>query len=569
MLTQIQIRNLVTIQEAILELQSGTTVITGETGTGKSIIIDAIELALGDRATPDVIRAGQDKAEINLSFDISKSLEAREWLKNYDLDQNNECIIRRTITKDGRSRSYINGMPTTLQPLRELSELLISIHGQHNHQSLLKSETQRDMLDHFAGHFGLVDQVRALYEEWKQLSNELNELKKLGSERTKRSDFLKYQLEELDALNLTPDEFQALDLEHKQLAHAEELIKNIHTSLNAISQNEENNALHYLHHALHALENIRQVNPKISTWIESLKNAIIHASDAESELYRYLDSINLDPDRLQLVEQRIGILFDIARKHKVAPQELYELQQKLSKELANLDSTDTRLSELNQKIDALYKHYHEVAHRLGQSRLKAAKKLADEITNTIHDLALPHAEFHVLFEIEDMSYPLPHGMEKIIFEIKTNVGHALQPLAKIASGGELSRICLAIHLATAEQHAISALIFDEVDVGIGGGTAEIVGKLLRDLGKTHQVLCITHAPQVAAQGHQHLRVEKIIENNDTFTRIQTLSEADKVTELARMLGGVEITQKTLDHAKEMLEKVLIAIPILPTSSSSA
>lgn len=363
----------------------------------------------------------------------------------------------------------------------------------------------------------------------------------------------------MQELNLTPDEFTRLDLEHKQLAHSDELQKNIALALNCLSEDEEKNAMQSLHHAVQALETVQRVDPKIIAWVDSLKNAIIHVSDTEDELRRYSDLVDLDPERLQSIEERIRILFDMARKHKVSPQELYDLQQKLKKELSDLEHSDERLTEALQQLDSLEKHYHEVAHKLSQSRLKSAKKLADEITATIQELALPHGEFHVLFEMEDFSHPLTHGMEKIIFEIKTNAGQELQPLAKIASGGELSRISLAIHLATAEQHTIPTLIFDEVDVGIGGGTAEIVGKLLRRLGTARQVICITHSPQVAAQGHQHLRVEKFTENNVTYSRIQVLSQDEKIKELARMLGGVEITQKTLEHAREMAEKIYSTI----------
>ena len=562
MLTQIHISNLATIQELLLDFKKGTTVITGETGAGKSILIDAIELALGQRATSDIVRTGQEKADIALVFEVGPVAEIRDWLKNYDLDNEaGECIIRRTINKDGRSRSYINGMPTTLQPLRELSEMLISIHGQHEHQALLKSETQRMMLDRFAGHYDLLDKVHALSDEWHQLSKEIAALQRLSQERAQRGEFLKFQLQELEELNLTVDEFEQLDLEHKQLANADELLQNINQTVNYLGE-DENNALHLLNRSVQALEAVQSVDPKIIMWVQSLKNAIIHISDTENELHRYLEGVEIDPERLQIIEQRISTLFDLARKHKVAPQELYDLQQTLAAEYIELESSDDKLSSLKQKLDSLEKHYHEVAHKLGQSRLKAAKKLADQITQTINELALPQGEFHVLFEIEDYSHPAYNGMEKVVFQIKTNAGHDLQPLAKIASGGELSRISLAIHLATAGQHTIPTMIFDEVDVGIGGGTAEIVGKLIRRLSHTHQVLCVTHAPQVAAQGHQHLRVEKLMENNATYTRIQELTPDEKITELARMLGGVEITKTTLEHAREMLESIMtISIPI--------
>jgi DNA repair protein RecN (Recombination protein N) len=555
MLTQLYISNLVTIQELQLEFCAGTTVITGETGAGKSILIDAIELALGARANGDVVRQGQEKADISLSFDISKCSEAHAWLRHYDLDQANECVIRRTIHRDGKSRSYINGMPTTLQPLREFSELLIQIHGQHEHQSLLKSDAQRTMLDRYAGHQQFVDKVHVLAHEWQTLSNEIIALRKLSAERVNRSDFLKFQLDELEVLHLTQDEFHSLDLEHKQLANAGDLLQNINYALGCLTDDEDKNALHLLNQALQALETIQRVDPKITTWIESIKNAIIQVSDAEDELRRYLDVVDLDPERLQWLEDRITKIFDLARKHRIAPNELYELQQKLTAEFSELATSDERLLEMAKKLENIEKEYLAVANQLSKSRAQAAKKLNQEITRLIHELSLSQGEFNIHFEKIEPAQIAVNGLEKITFQIKTNAGQMLQPLAKIASGGELSRISLAIHVATAAQHTVPALIFDEVDVGIGGGTAEIVGKLLRRLGESHQVLCITHAPQVAAQGHQHLLVAKIQEKASSHTHINYLKPKDKIQELARMLGGVEITKKTLEHAREMVEKV--------------
>ncbi len=555
MLTHLHISHLITIHDLKLDLTAGTTVITGETGAGKSILIDAIALALGGRGNADVVRKDQDKADISLCFDTRKLPEARAWLKSYDLDNDHECIIRRTIYKDGRSRSYINGMPTTLQPLRELSDLLINIHGQHENQSLLKSDKQRDMLDRYAGHMNWVDKVLHLAQEWQKVSAELNDLKTLSDERTSRSEFLQFQLNELEALHLQQDEFQTLDLEHKQLAHAGELLENMNLALACLGEDENDCALTQLNRAAHALETIQRVDPKIKPWIESIKNAIIQVSDTEGELRHYLETVDLDPERLQWLDQRIATLFDIARKHKVAPQELYELQQRIAQELLELTSSDERIAALNSKLTAIQQEYMVVAKKLSDSRKKSAMKLEKEITQSIQALSLPHGQFHIQLETEETTRLSLHGLEKVYFQIKTNAGQPMQLLAKVASGGELSRISLAIHMATAEQHTIPTLIFDEVDVGIGGGVAEMVGKLIRRLGDTHQILCITHLPQVAAQGHQHLLVEKSDQKNMTYTNIRHLSLEEKANEIARMLGGVEITRKTLEHAQEMLEKV--------------
>lgn len=343
-------------------------------------------------------------------------------------------------------------------------------------------------------------------------------------------------------------------MEHKQLANAGDLLQNINLALNSLVESDQN-ALGLLNEALHALETVQRVNPKISGWIESLKTAVIAVSDTEDELHRYLESVDLDPERLQWVENRISTLFDVARKHKVAPQELFELQQKFSQELSDLENSDEKISALIEKQKVIEKKYQETASLLSESRKKSAKKLSAEITKTIRELSMPHAEFFIELEKENSTDFPAHGLEKIIFQIKTNAGLTAQPLAKIASGGELSRISLAIHTATASQYTIPTMIFDEVDVGIGGGTAEIVGKLLRRLGNSHQIFCITHAPQVAAQGHQHLRVEKISEKNSTSTTVSALTLKEKISEIARMLGGVEVTKKTMEHAKEMVDAV--------------
>lgn len=556
MLIQIHVSNLVTINELQLDFQNGTTVITGETGAGKSILLDAIELALGGRATGEIIRAGQDKADISLCFDIGKLPAVKAWLKNLDLEQEeNTCMIRRTIHRDGRSRSFINGMPSTLQPLRELSELLLQLHGQHENQTLLKSDQQRSLLDHFAGHIHLVDNVYSLASEWQQISRDINELQKMTADRLARSEFLKFQLRELEELQLMQNEFQSLDLEHKQLAHAGELLENVRAALNIIAENEDHTVLQSLNQALTTLETVKRVDPKINAWIESLKNTIIQVSDTEDELRRYLDHVELDPERLQSIEERIGKIFDLARKHKVAPEELYDLQQRLATEFSELETSDEKLNVMKLQLESLEKKYHEIAAKLSKSRQQAAKKLSKEITQIIKELSLPDGEFSIELEQDTATRISPHGLEKIIFLIKTNPGMPSQPLAKVASGGELSRISLAIHMATAEQHSVATLIFDEVDVGIGGSVAETVGKLLRRLGETHQVVCITHLPQVAAQGHHHIRAAKISQQNSTYTQIEHLSVADKIRELARMLGGVEITKKTLEHAKEMLARV--------------
>jgi DNA repair protein RecN (Recombination protein N) len=555
MLTQIDINNLITIEKLHLELSSGTTVITGESGVGKSIIIDAIELALGGRATGDIVRPGQEKADISLSFDLTHLPEAIAWLKEYDLNtDSSECLIRRTLYRDGRSRSYINQMPTTLQPLRELSELLINIHGQHEHQTLLKADTQRMLLDRYANHEQLVDKIKYLATEWHTCKRDMVELTSRAEERSTRAEFLKFQLHELEELHLSPNEFETLDIQHKQLAHAETLLQNLQQATLFLSEQEGQNTIALLNNTIRALENIKNVDPKIISWVGTLNNALVQLSDVENELYRYHEAIEIDPEQLQKTEQRLSILFNLARKHKIDPPELYNFQQQVNQELQDLDQSDERIELLIKKMQELEKNYLISAEQLSKSRAQAAKKLAKEITNTMQSLSLPTGQFQVYFEpIEKNQLPL-YGLEKIIFQIQTCPDHPLLPLAKIASGGELSRISLAIHIATAKKQTTPTLIFDEVDVGISGHTAEMIGKLLRQLGETLQVFCVTHSPQVAAQGNHHLNVKKMVTRNTTYTAIDTLSFQDKVSEIARMLGGIEITDKTIAHATEMLEK---------------
>lgn len=558
MLIQIHIHHLVTIHELNLEFKSGTTVITGETGTGKSILIDAILLALGARATGDMVHPQFDKAEIALSFNISQLPKAQAWLKNYDLNNNeNECLIRRTIHRDGRSRCFINSIPSTLQPLRELGELLVHIHGQHEHQFLLKTDMQRYLLDQYAQHLHLVEHIQDLSLEWQKLNQTIIQLRNSIHNDKAQREFLAFQLQELNQLQLVENEFQKLDSEHKQLSSADELLRCIHYALQQLVDNENNeniNATYFLQEALQSLDALQKAEPKILNWLESIKSALIHIQDTEDELRHYLEKINLSPERLTWLENRISQLFDCARKYKVAPDELFLLQQKIALEQNEREADAAKLGEWITKLDIFESRYYEKATELSQKRQKAADNLSIEITKMIRELALNHAEFHIHLEQEHPARITHYGFEKVIFQIKTNLNQPLQPLAKIASGGELSRIGLAIHIATAGLHATPSLIFDEVDVGIGGTTAYKVGQLLRCLGESHQVFCITHQAQVAAVAKHHIRVTKISENNSTETFIQYLSPQEKIDEIARMLGGATITKKTLDHARELIEK---------------
>ncbi|OGT47187.1 MAG: DNA repair protein RecN [Gammaproteobacteria bacterium RIFCSPHIGHO2_12_FULL_41_20] len=550
MLTDIHIRHLATIDELHMELLSRTTVFTGESGAGKSILIEAIELALGDRAAATWVRPGQEKAEINLAFDIHALTSVKTWLNEHDLDMD-QCLIRRVIHKDGRTRSYINGTPTTIQAVRELSECLLYIHGQYEHQALLKAEKQRDLLDQYAGHLPLLETIKNLALQRRTITHEIEVLKNRGKESGQRSEWLRFQLAELHALQLQPGEWQTLEEESRKLTYGKDLIQYIQQALRLLTEDENHNVLSSLHEVQKTLELANHVDSGLNNWVAILQQSSIQLGDLEKELRHYVEHVDLDPEQLEKIEQRISQLYHMARKHQINPGELISLQERLETELHSLETVDSQITHLSQQQHNIETAYKTAAIHLSKSREQAASQLAQEITKLIRTLALPHGTCHIILETETMPFS-PYGLERVLFSMQTNPGQPSQPITKIASGGELSRISLAIHLATAEQHTIPTLVFDEVDVGVGGAIAEKVGKLLRKLGKDYQVLCITHHPHVASQGHQHILVEKSYEKNQTFTQIRMLAHKERTTEIARMLGGEKITQKTLEHARELV-----------------
>lgn len=553
MLTQIHIRDLATIEALQLAIPPLCTMITGETGAGKSIFLEAIELALGARGTANIIRPGKDRADISLCFDLTRFPQAIAWLKNNDLHQDgDECIIRRVMTQDGRSRSYINGLPATQQLVRELGELVFHLHGQYEQQVLFKAENQRDMLDRYAEHLPLAQAVHEKADTWKRLHRDMILLREKTQERAQRSEYLRFQIEELAALQCLPGEWLALEAEHHKLTHSDELLRNIQCAVQQLSGDDHRNALSLLNDIRKSLEAAQNVDRKASEWVNTLNVVHIQLSDLEAELRDYIDSNEQDPERLEMVEQRVSQMFDLARKHKIQPQDLPAFLEHLQNELNGLDASDSALGALIEQQKNIEAEYRSLAAKLSKSRAKAAVSLAKTITKTIRSLSLPHAEFHISLETENNDVS-PHGQEKIIFMIKTNPDQTLQPLAKAISGGELSRLSLAAHLALAHVTSTPTLIFDEVDTGVGGATAEKIGKLLRELGESYQVFCVTHQAQVAVCGHQHLFVEKSFIDNTTHTQLCFLNAADKASEIARMLSGEKITEKTLAHAQEMLE----------------
>ncbi len=552
MLTQLSISNYAIAESLEVELHSGMTVVTGETGAGKSIMLDALGLALGDRADAGVVRAGAERAEIHALFDIAAIPEAQRFLSERDLLAGDECVLRRVITSEGRSRGYINGQPATLQDIRRLSGHLIDIHSQHEHQSLLQRDHQRRVLDAFAETGSLSAELAQLAQRHQQTRRELSSLREHSDEQSARSQLLSYQLDELERLAPSETELQELEAEQKQLANAGSIIAAGHQAL-ALCRDDEINAMAVLHQALAALRGSEGAGERQRAAEELLDSALIQIEEAAGELQHHVDSLELDPERLQAVEERLDALYQTARKHRVRPEQLALLQSELQAELDSLSASDERIEQLEQQCEALLAQYNTLAEKLSNKRRKAAKSLCKKVEEQLAALAMANCRFHIELRPRDSELPHPLGREDIEFLVSTNPGSTPGALNRIASGGELSRISLAIQVVTAQVATVPTVVFDEVDVGIGGATAEIVGNLLRTLGRSAQVLCVTHQPQVASKGDHHLKIQKTASRKQVRTDLQALVDGEKIEEIARMLGGIAITEHTLAHAREMLD----------------
>lgn len=552
MLVHLSIRNYAIVDQLDLELRSGMSVITGETGAGKSIMLDALGLALGDRADSSVVRPGTDKADILASFDVSQIPEAQAWLRERDLEQDGPCILRRVITAEGRSRAYINGTPCPQGDLKALGELLIDIHSQHEHQSLLKTDTHRRLLDAYAGAGELARQVLLAAQRWRQTRQELERVSSSGDEQRARHQLLSYQLEELEALALGEQELEKLEEEHKTLSNAEHLLGACRQVLDLCSESDAGNVLSALNASLNRLTAFSPNAGAMASAVELLASAQIQVEEAIGELNRFIDHFDADPERQQQLEERLDSIYTLARKHRVQPGELGELQQRLLEELESLNADDQAQDRLTEELAAYARHYQEKAEELSALRHRAASELSKAVEVEMQRLGMPGGRFQIELRANATDEPHPAGLEQVEFLVSANPGQPLRALAKVASGGELSRISLAIQVITAQTSRVPTLVFDEVDVGIGGPTAEVVGQLLRRLGERGQVLCVTHLPQVAAQGHQHLFVHKQRGRSDTSTAVAHLERQQRIEEVARMLGGVDLTDESLAHAAKLL-----------------
>ncbi|SFH61283.1 DNA repair protein RecN [Modicisalibacter xianhensis] len=550
MLVQLAIRDFAIVDRLDLDLHGGMTAITGETGAGKSILLDALGLCLGERADAGSVRHGTKRADITARFDISGLPAAQGWLDARELPSD-DCLLRRVITVSGRSKAWINGQPCTVGDLKELGEHLIEIHGQHAHQALLREETHLRLLDDFAGQTRAVAELGELYRHWQGLRRKLKKLSDTSDEIQARRQLLRYQVEELDQLALGEGELEALEQEQEELAHAEETLREAQFAADCCDH-DEGGALNLLHQALARLGNLPGASRgPLAEACTMLGDARIQIEEAARELHHFVDGTELDPARLASVEERLGEVHRIARKHHVMPEELVELHGKLRTELDSLEGGDQDLETLTAEVKTVRDDYRALARTVGEARRQAATAFAKEVQDQLGFLAMGKASFEI--EVVARETPQPDGMDMARFLISANPGQPARPLAKVASGGELSRISLAIQVVAASHSTIPSLVFDEVDVGISGATAEIVGQLLRRLGQSGQVLTVTHLPQVAAQAHQHLHIEKQAKEDVTLTHMALLDEAGRVRELARMLGGVHLSDRTLAHAREMLD----------------
>lgn len=555
MLTHLHIQNFTLVEELDLDLKPGMTVITGETGAGKSILLDALGQTLGDKADADRVRAGSQRADISASFDLSQLEQAQEWLASHDLQQDNprECMLRRVISADGKSKGYINGQPATLQQLRTLGEMLIDIHSQHEHQSLLIKDTHRRLVDEFAGQTELAKQVRQAFREWQSRLDHFIHLRDNAAEVSARFQLLSYQANELEQLNLQPGELAKLEAEQRSLANAEDILRGSQQLLAFCGDEEQGLSLN-LHRALHVLRSLPEKSAALSAAEELLTSAQIQVEEAQGEIERHIDSFNLDPERLQQVEERLSAIYDLARKHRIRAEDLPDFNTRLARELEQLEGGDARLDQLEQQVAQAEAAYRQLAEQLSAKRHKAGNNLTKQVNEQLKALAMENAKFSVsLLPLGDR--PGANGLEDVEFLISTNPGQAPRPLAKVASGGELSRISLAIQVVTAQTSAIPSLVFDEVDVGIGGATGDVVGQLLRQLGERGQVICVTHLAQVASKGHQHLQVRKSASKKSAASTLVELEGEAKVEEIARMLGGLNLTEQSLAHAREILQLV--------------
>lgn len=552
MLLHLSIRQFALVEQLDLEFRHGMAVITGETGAGKSILLDALGLALGNRAEAGAVRQGADKSEISATF--TPSSRAVDWLHDRDYPDEDVIVLRRVVTAEGRSRGYINGRPCSASDLKSLSACLIEVHSQHAHHRLLEKDAPRATLDAYGGYDSHLDAVSQRWKAWQTARKRLQRLSEESGELRAQRQLLNYQVEELRQLNLGEQELEQLELEHKRLANAESMLLSGQQAMAACCGDEQNDqgAVQMAWHTLQQLASIDDQDTSLNEARELMQQAYILLDEAGRSLHQYLEQIDINPHRLQQLDQRLSDIFTMARKHQIDPRRLYQHWQKQEQALSELCLSDEDLEQLQQEVIELEQDFVDASQQLAHKRSLAAAQMDQQMRTHFETMGLGKVQFITELQSLPLHQANQYGMDNVQFMVQTNPGMPAGPLGKVASGGELSRISLAIQVVTAATTEVDSMIFDEVDVGIGGGTAERVGRLMRTLGEQSQVMCVTHQPQVAAQAHQHFQVSKISGDQQTHTRIRELSDTQRTEELARMLGGVDITHQTLAHAKEML-----------------
>ncbi len=552
MLQFLTINNFAIVKKLEIEWHKGMTTITGETGAGKSIAIDALGLCLGDRATTNVVRPGSKKTEICATFDVLHNKAASNWLSIHELEQDNECILRRVITADGRSSAFINGTKVPLLQLKEISQYLINIHGQHDHQLLTKQSEQQKILDQYANNRELLTNVSFHYQQWRKLTTELQELQQSQQQREANRQLLQYQVTELDEFNLQENEFEALEREYQKQGSAQQLLNESIYALHKLSQDEQFNIIDQLNSIHDKLNNLTVVDSNLSPITELLNNAVIQLQEANIDLQHYHDRLELNPEEFDILEERYSLAIQLAKKHQIKPEQLYHQHLSLKSALATISSDDDRVNYLVDEIASCEQNYYAAANLLSDAREQAALKLNKLITTSMQELSMPHGNFCIKITKDKTQNMSPYGLNNIEFLVSMNPGQPLEAMHKVASGGELSRISLAMQVVLAEKVTSPAMIFDEVDVGISGSTAAVVGKKLKQLGTTTQVICVTHLPQVASKGDQQLFVTKLTDGEQTETQVIELNKQGRVREIARLLAGDKITDNSLANAQELL-----------------
>jgi DNA repair protein RecN (Recombination protein N) len=552
MLLQLNINDLAVVRRSECEFHSGMTTITGETGAGKSILLDALKLVLGGRSDTNMIHPNADKTDISATFDVSKLPGAILWLGECDLsvDEPNICLIRRIIHKNGRSKALINGHPATLQQLRALGEYLVQIHGQHQHQTLTKAQEQRRLLDAFGQHDNIVTKVKKSFEEWDKLIHTKQQLSENSDSHHAKLDLLNYQLDELNKFELDEHSVQNLIKEHDKLANAEADIAACQKALNSL---EQDNGIENL--ILSAQKTIKPYLSKhlaLKNVYQCLEQANVFVKEAVGELENFSEQLDVDPERVNILSNRLSQLHDIARKHRVEIEKIYEYQQNLETQAQELENISETLAKIDASITLAQKQYKTQADKLTQARSKAAKALSKSVTSSLGNLGLTGSQFTIELKPYEDDKCHANGQETVHYNFSANPGHPPQPLAKVASGGELSRVSLALELVTQNYLSTPTLIFDEVDVGVGGKVGALVGKALHELAKSAQVLCITHLPQVASKANEHILVQKKQNKQSTESILTTLTFDQRVEELARMLGGEDITNEARKNAEVLL-----------------